>query len=63
MFKGKVLIGGNATPDLEQPVWQAYCEHLFEKQERERKLRDRGQAELMICFFLQSGLVPSAEQQ
>ena len=63
MFDGKVLIGGNARPDLERPVWQAYCEHLFEKQERERKSRGREQAELMICFFLQSGLVPPAEQQ
>lgn len=63
MFDGKVLIEGNARPDLEQPVWQAYSEHLFEKQERERKLRGRGQAELMTCFFPQFGLVPSAERQ
>jgi hypothetical protein len=62
MFDGKVLIGGNARSDLEQPVRQAYCEHVFEKQERERKSRDRGRAELMICFFLLPGLVPSVEQ-
>jgi len=63
MFDGKVLSGRHVRPDLEQLVWQADCEHLFEKQEQERKSRGRGRAELIICFFLQPGLVLSTEQQ